>query len=125
MYIFLATPYSHPDFKITQDREYLVTEVAARLMNRDQIVYSPITYGYAIAHRFELPHDMAFWITLNDAMLERAATLYILDIPGWQTSLGVKHEYHFALARNIPTYLIHPETLELTNLSVWPDAASA
>lgn len=122
-YIFLATPYEHEDYRVMQDRDYLTTEITAKLMNRDQIVYSPITYGHAIASRFDLPTDYAFWLTLNDGFLERASALYIVDTPGWQASLGVKHEFDLALARNIPTYLIHPDTLELTNLQVWPGDA--
>jgi len=123
-YIFLATPYSHHDPKIEQDREYLVTEVAAKLMLRGQIVYSPITYGYAIAYRFDLPHDYEFWLTLNDAFLERASAVYILDTSNWQTSAGVRHEHMVATNHNIPTFLTHPDTLELTELTVWPDASA-
>lgn len=122
-YIFLATPYTDSDRRVLEDREYLASEVAAKLLNRDQCVYSPITYGYALAQRFDLPHDYNFWLIFNDALLERASALYIIDTPGWQTSLGVRHEFDFAHQRKLPTYTIHPDTLELKTLKVWPGNA--
>lgn len=111
MFIFLAAPYSSTTPGLQEAREATITEVTARLMRRGQVVYSPITYGYAIAHRHELPHDAEFWITLNNAMLSSATALYVLTLHGWEQSWGVNHEMKFARDRSIPIYLIDPNTL--------------
>jgi len=46
--IYLATPYSHDDPEVMEERFALVTATAAQLMLAGYVVYSPITHGHAV-----------------------------------------------------------------------------
>lgn len=43
--IYVASPYSHPDKKIQEERYVLVSKACAELVSKGYIAFSPITYG--------------------------------------------------------------------------------
>jgi hypothetical protein len=90
--IYLASPYSHADPDVMQQRFEDVRAATAALLAHDEIVYSPIVHGHAIATAHDLPATFDFWMRHCYAMLERADSLYVLQIDGWETSRGVRAE---------------------------------
>jgi len=46
--IYLATPYSHKDAEIREQRHLCVTQVAARLMVEGHKVFSPVTHCHPL-----------------------------------------------------------------------------
>jgi len=94
--LYLASPYSSPDPLIQKTRFLLVEQVTAQLIEQGYFIYSPIVHCHALAERYALPTDFAFWKSYNIDMIRRADQFLILDIPGWKESKGVTAEYTFA-----------------------------
>lgn len=106
--IYLASPYTHKDRSVMIERFDKVTAVAANLINRGLIIYSPIMHFHPIAERHDLPRNFGFWKEVNLQILARCDELYILDLLGTYESEGVKAERTFAAIKGIPTRTINP-----------------
>lgn len=105
--IYLASPYSHEDPLIKKTRFLLAEQVTAQLILQGKFIYSPIVHCHALAERYEMPGDFVFWRRYNIDMLKRADQMYILSIPGWDTSVGVKHEMEIAVEIGIEISLVN------------------
>ena len=88
--IFVASPYSHKNFRIQKRRYKQVQAFEAYLHNiRAGLVYSPINDKHPVAHKFDLPGNSDYWEIHNDSVLRYWATHFILLIlPGYECSLG-------------------------------------
>ena len=111
-FIYLASPYTDKSDLIMHNRYLQVAEITAQLLNRGIHVYSPIVHCHELAKRFSLPRDFDFWQRYNEAMLEMASALHILQLEGWNNSKGVRKEIGFATSNSIP--IVHlPYPLEI------------
>jgi len=99
---YLAAPYSSVHIHIRDRRYTQIAFVAAQLIRRGEIIYSPITACHHIACDFELPTDANFWLRQNLTMLAKCDRLYVLQLEGWEQSEGLRREIEFATERNIP-----------------------
>ena len=90
--IYLASPYSHSDPTVPEQRFRQVCRVASRLMREGHIVFSPIAHSHPIAMAGGLPTDWTFWKEFDRAMLGAASELWVLRIPGWMGSRGIASE---------------------------------
>lgn len=104
--IYLASPYSHPDKAVEEQRFLAVEEMTATLLAQGKHVYSPIVHCHNISRKWELPSDAAHWIRYNFSMLRRCDILYIYTIEGWDKSKGVEMEAWFAKQCGLPSFLI-------------------
>lgn len=87
--IYLASPYSGTDLE--QYRRYkALWEFTLSHLKRGVPLFSPIVYGRAFES--DMGSTAADWLTFNDAMLERARSLWVLQLPGWDQSVGVLAE---------------------------------
>ena len=93
---YLAAPYSHPDTRVRWERYRQINQAAAFLMQRGQLVYSPISHSHAIAVEHNLPTGWDYWERLDRAMLAACGSLTLLKIDGWDQSVGVRHELEIA-----------------------------
>lgn len=100
--IYLASPYSHPSPAIVDHRFEQACLAVADLVRRGEVPYSPIVHFHPVAIRQHLPGDFAYWQRVNFQMLSRAERMMILELDGWDTSIGVAAETDYALANNIP-----------------------
>jgi hypothetical protein len=107
--IYLASPYSHKNSVVMDVRFDKVVAVAAQLINRGYIIYSPIMHFHPIAVRHELPRDFAFWKEVNTQILKRCDKLWVLELDGWRESRGVQAEILFARELNIEVSHIMPQ----------------
>ena len=106
--VYLACPYSDVDPYVRADRFNSVNRMAAMLMAQGCFVFSPISHSHPIAEVGGLPLNWDFWKEYNILMLDQCSKLFVLMLPGWQTSKGVQAEIEHALARNIPVDYIVP-----------------
>lgn len=90
--IYLASPYSHPDDRVQEERYLQTMHAASLLMKRGLIIFSPIVHCRPMAIRFNLPHHAAFWQNYNFGMLAKADELKILCLDGWEESKGIAGE---------------------------------
>jgi hypothetical protein len=107
--IYLATPYSHPDPAVREQRFQTVNREAARLMGLGMQVFSPISHSHPIAQAGSLPTDWAFWEEYDRTMLQACSTLVVLRAQGWQESSGVKAEMEIAKELRIPIMFHDPK----------------
>jgi hypothetical protein len=104
---YLAGPYSSSFIHIRDRRYQQISSVAAALARRGEIVYSPITSCHHLANDYDLPGDAEFWLRHDLAFLEKCSKMYVLQLEGWEQSVGVQREIAFATEHNIPIEYIN------------------
>jgi len=104
--IYLASPYSHDDPAIREQRFNDVARIAALLFSRGEFVFSPILHSHPMAELHDLPNDWEFWQSYDRLMLSRCDVMYILMINGYLESLGVDAERDTAIDCDIPIVYI-------------------
>lgn len=106
--IYLASPYTHADPEIRDQRYHEVLLAVKWLLTHKMWVYSPIVHCHALAKSHRLPHTADFWWAYNSHMLSRADELMVLALEGWQDSIGVAQECDFAYQLNKPVRFLTP-----------------
>ena len=92
MFIYLASPYAHPDPAVMQERFHQASYTVAHFLRKNITVYSPIAHNHYLACNFDLPRTWGFWQGPDLDMLFEAEELWILQLPGWEESTGVRAE---------------------------------
>ena len=105
--LYLASPYTSPYPEVRNARVKLASAIAARLMERGYVVFSPITHGHSIAEHLpaESAHSHAFWMAQCLPMLADCDLLVVLPVDGWRESRGVAEELAFARLHDIPIFI--------------------
>jgi len=103
-YIYLASPYTHPDKSVMEDRYNAALRAVVKLLKGRQWVYSPIIHCHPLAVAYDLPRSHLFWLDYNRAMLAEASEMRVLMLEGWQESLGVGAEIEMATELAIPFF---------------------
>jgi hypothetical protein len=91
-----------------EERFDAVCRKAGELMNRGEVVYSPIAHCHPIAVRVGLPRDWTFWHKFDREMLRCASEVRVLKLPGWDRSEGVTAECAIAQELGAPVTEIDP-----------------
>lgn len=103
-FAYLASPYSHPDKEVRIKRYMQVIKAAGILMKNGESIFCPIAHSCAIEHH-GLGDDRqsgSFWKAQDVPVLRHASKLYVLMLPGWDVSEGVKWEIETAKMCDIP-----------------------
>lgn len=109
-YVYLASPYSHPDPFIREGRYLRTMKEMTEYLQKGVYIYSPIVHCHELAKIADMPKDAKFWENYNHMMLHCAAQLWVLMIPGWKESLGVAAEIVYAASEaHIPLVYIEPK----------------
>lgn len=90
--IYLASPYSHPRREVREQRAATAARVAASLMWRGMMVFSPVAHSHAVALAGALPAEFAFWREWCLEMLARCDEMLIIPMPGYEESAGIAAE---------------------------------
>jgi hypothetical protein len=106
--LYLASPYSHAQAAVRDERFRAVCAQAAGMMRDGQILFSPIAHTHPILLAGELPTGWDFWERVDRAFLRRCDCLAVLMLPGWQESVGVQAEIAIARELNIPVSFLEP-----------------
>lgn len=102
-YSYLASPYSHPDPKVKEERFIAACKVSAELMLRGKRVFSPIAHSHSIeVHGMEEVKDGTFWMQQDGPLLYHAAEMIVLMLNGWKESKGVQEEIRICTLINKP-----------------------
>jgi nucleoside 2-deoxyribosyltransferase len=107
-FIYLASPYSHPDPEVRHQRFEAVNRAAANLMRQGYVVFSPISHSHIIARDHDLPTDWEFWERIDIEFVKKCDRLFVLMIDGWDKSHGVRAERTLAHSLGIPVEFIRP-----------------
>lgn len=97
--IYLASPYSHEDPKIREQRYNNVLNITKEMLQRGFYIYSPIVHNHnivkLIGNRTE-ESAWEFWEKYDISFLRKCDTLWIFMDDGWRESKGIKAEYFVA-----------------------------
>ncbi len=93
--IYVASPYSHDDHIIIEQRYKATQDYVAMLFKEKAWAFSPIVHCHALALEFDLPTDASYWKEYNLHMLVRADALHVLQLNNWERSEGVYNELFF------------------------------
>ncbi len=102
--IYIASPYTHENQHVMNNRFEKVALHTAQLMRQGLPVYSPIVHGHSIAVRHDLPTDWQFWKSHCMAMLSKADKMIVLMMGGWQDSVGVQAEIEYCTENDITVW---------------------
>ena len=105
-YIYLASPYTHPEPYIMEIRYVYTAKVLADKLRRKEWTYSPIVHCHELAKTYGLPKDSEFWREYDFAMLAGASCLHVLRLEGYEDSVGIKAEVAEAQRLGLEVHLI-------------------
>ena len=94
--IYLASPYSHDDPDVRQDRFNAVCLKAAELMLKGYFVFSPIAHTHPIALASDLPKGFDYWQEYNEKMIGLCDKVFVYRLDGWEESEGIAGEIEYA-----------------------------
>ena len=106
--IYLASPYSHSEANIREQRFRAVCRMAAELMRQGQVVFAPIVHGHPLVGH-GLPSDWPFWERFDREHLRRCDELVVLMLDGWRESIGVAAELRIAAELGKPVRYLDPQ----------------
>lgn len=93
---YVASPYSHPDPAMREERYRTAVTFVAWAAAERMLIYSPIVHWHVAARTRSLPTDADFWAWINQSDQEHSDGVMVLAIPGWRQSTGVQEELLFA-----------------------------
>jgi hypothetical protein len=106
--IYLAAPYT----KLTPEERVLYfgpnglcCKFASKVFASGKHILVPNIYSHPIA-QFDLPSDWKFWKEFDEKLLSICDELWVLMLPGWEESTGVKAEIEIAKQNNKPIHYI-------------------
>lgn len=100
--VYLACPYFHEDPQIVLSRFKQSNIAAGKLIKQKYIVFSPVSMSHPLSEAGKLPTNWEFWENFDRAFLGISSKLFVLKIPGWDTSISVKAEIEIAKELNLP-----------------------
>lgn len=111
--IYLSAPYTHPEKEVQAARLLLVNRFAAKIISEDRLlVYSPLSHGAAIfPERCPVPTE--FWRRHESAIMQACSELWVLELEGWEQSIGVAAEIRLAEELGLPVKRIQVKIEEL------------
>ena len=107
--IYLASPYTDESLKVMRQRFLTTRKVAAKLLARGLLVFSPLVYSVQMEK--QVGKNWQAWQAFDCSMLDWCDELWILDLPGWMTSQGVREETIYARKLNKTIYHLDPKTV--------------
>src|SRR5271157_2948411 len=100
--VYLASPYTHADPAVQEQRFKDVSRCAAILMECGVFVFCPIAHFTPIAVHGQLPHGWEFYRPFDIAFLRLCKAMLVCCLEGWDKSIGVKAEVAIATELSIP-----------------------
>jgi len=107
-FFYLASPYSHPEHSVREQRWLEAARAAAWLMNNGHRVLSPISMGHPMAV-WGAKGDWQAWQHVCLAMLAATKSLCILMIDGWEQSVGIRAELDHARKLGMTVWSLLPQ----------------
>lgn len=109
--IYLASPYSHTDPVIRDQRAKAAANATIDLIFIHRLtVFSPIVHGHFLwVANSNLPTDAKAWGRFNNDFIFLADELYVLCLEGWDVSIGVAEEIELAEKLGRPVRYLNPD----------------
>jgi len=124
MIAYLASPYSHPDLAVREERYRAACRAAAALLLAGQPIFSPIAHSHPLV-AYGLPADWSFWQRYDREMLARCDEVVVLMLVGWRESVGVREEIRIARELGKPVRYLAPELARVSPMFAHVASGSA
>lgn len=115
--VYLACPYSNPNADVRLARFNAATHVAAKLIERGLIVFSPITMTHPIDLILAAEGDTLgseYWVEFDISFMQACSEIRILTLPGWRESQGVRREIAFFEEHGVAPQFLSPDEYGVT-----------
>ena len=121
--IYLAAPYSHDSVDKRNFRYQRAKQALFSLWSNGEPAICPIVLGHEFEQRQRAgPKIMAheFWMSMAVTQLCACTRVYVLTLPGWQDSKGVRDEVTLASLMTKPVIGYQPfaECTEASGLDI-------
>lgn len=117
---YLSSPYNHTDPIVMESRRIAACKKAAELIAKGIAVISPIAHNIAIQQVSKMDTGWDVWKDQDLAMLKACGKLLVLQLPGWESSKGIRAEVGFAIENGIPIEYIVAESVTFEDLQSDP-----
>ena len=107
--LYLAGPYTHPDPEVREARYHIITSVAAEIVARGRIVFSPLTMTHPIDKLLSKNTETLgsdYWVRFDESFMEFCSEMAVLMLNGWDKSSGVAREIKYFRERGRPIYYL-------------------
>lgn len=121
--IYLATPYTATDLATRNWRYNRAKDALFTLWDQHYPAVCPIVLGHEYEQRQrggprELPHDL--WMVMAQVQLVACTQVWVLTLPGWDQSKGVRDEVRLAhsLGKGVQGYAPFAQCEDYSGLEV-------
>lgn len=104
--VYLAVPYSHPEWGIRRARYEQAIEAVDALLKRGVMVMC----GRVLVEELRTEDPEALW-PLFRTLIDHADEMWILALPGYSESRGIRRELEYALKQNKRVRYLDPADL--------------
>lgn len=104
MVVFLSVPFSHPDSRIRIHRYLEAQKHVDQLAQKGILAICPVITFYDVAERVyagELNISHEQWMDVSLSALSICKVCHVLQIEGWDVSVGVTQEIEYCKANGI------------------------
>lgn len=100
---YLASVYSlNADASLREERYQYALKWLAKFSLEGVPVFSPVVHSHDCGIVHNLPCTFDFWSKLDYAYMDACDELYVLQMDGYEQSVGVSSEVNYAFLKGIP-----------------------
>jgi len=100
--IYLISPYTHQNPLVRAERARKVGRVALALAEEGIMSISPVFYGHQLEEKFHVHLPYEFWLSWSRGVMAKCSAAYVVALPGWRESRGVREECKLAVELSMP-----------------------
>lgn len=113
---YLASPFSHDDKDVEQQRYDEIVRIGAELTNRGFSLIEPIAMSFVASRRHGLPGGYQFWKDRDRLFISKCDAVIVAMMPGWASSVGVSDEVGYAYELGLSVQYLDPTTMNITGV---------
>lgn len=104
-FAYLASPHTHSDPAVVEWREKAIMIVAGKLIQMGLQIFCPIMHTAALDREIKIPHHR--WLMQDQPIFDASRLLIVVQLPGWEKSVGITAEIERAKKRKKPIFYMY------------------
>lgn len=118
--IYISSPYSDENTEVREARFLAVCKYAARLVRDGFIVFCPIAHSHPICVHGGVGNEHETWLSQDLFFAQQAKEMHVLQLPGWDKSVGVRREILYAQSKDLRVVYVEAEEYWRGRDNEWP-----
>lgn len=106
--VYLACPYSNNDPEIVKSNIQTFCKIDALLISQGYFTVSPLLKHFVLHHQ-NIPGTWEYWKNYAYELLSNCTEMFVICLPGWETSVGVQAEIEYCQKRGKPIVYLNPD----------------